>query len=354
MTLPPSASDPTGSRIEGYLDVAGNGKVSGWVWDPAAPDQPVRIDLYVGERRRLTLVADHFRRDLVAAGKGDGRHGFAYTLPEPPRPGQPLRVLVTGTDVELFGPPDEWPGEIPMPPLEMIRTVGLQSEQELVENGRGTLHVCRRFGQLRPDGHVLDVGCGIGRLAIPLTRFLGPSGSYDGLDVIREMIEWSNAHIAPGRDQFRFHHLDVHNAFYNPGGTTRASEYRFPFPDASFTLAFLGSVFTHLLPPELERYLSEIARVLQPGGRCLISYFVLENGALKRPEGKSSLLDFQREGAGYRTAFEVPEQGVAYEESYIRGLYTRFGLSICEPIRWGPQDLVVATRLESPPPARGS
>jgi hypothetical protein len=117
-----------------------------------------------------------------------------------------------------------------------------------------------------------------------------------------------------------------------------------PFADGSFTLAFLGSVFTHLLPPELERYLSEIARVLQPGGHCLISFFVLENGVLKRPEGKSSVLTFHIEGQGYRTSFEVPEQGVAYEESYIRGLYARLGLSIREPILWGVQDLIVAVK----------
>ena len=352
MSSTPSASDLPGSTIDGHLDSVDGGVVVGWVWDSSAPNQPVRVDLYVGDRRRTTLVADHFRRDLVAAGKGDGRHGFAYTLLEPPRAGQPVRVLLAGTDIELFGQLDPWPSDIPMPPLEMIRTVGLPSEQDLVDNGRGTLQACRRFGHLKPDGRVLDVGCGIGRLAIPLTRFLSPSGSYDGLDVILPMIEWSRAHIAPGRGNFRFHHLDVHNAFYNPDGTTRASEYRFPFPDGSFTLAFLGSVFTHLLPPELERYLSEIARVLQPGGRCLISWFVLENGVLKRPEGKSSLLTFHIEGDGYRSSFEVPEQGVAYEESYIRGLYARFGLSICEPILWGVQDLIVAVKQPAVAPAR--
>ena len=348
------STDLPGSTVDGHLDAVDGGSVVGWAWDSAAPNQPIRVDLYVGDRRRVTLVADHFRRDLLAAGKGDGRHGFAYTLIEPPRAGQTVRVLLAGTDIELFGQVEPWPTDIPMPPLEMIQTVGLQSEQDLVLNGSGTLQACRRFGHLKPDGHVLDVGCGIGRLAIPLTRFLSPAGSYEGLDVIEPMIDWSRAHIAPGRGNFHFRHLDVHNAFYNPGGTTRAAEYRFPFPDDSFTLAFLGSVFTHLLPPELERYLSEIARVLQPGGRCLISYFVLENGVLKRPEGKSSLLTFHIEGDGYRSSFEVPEQGVAYEESYLRVLYARFGLSICEPIQWGVQDLIVATKLGTPAPARGS
>src|SRR5437867_6142389 len=40
------------------------------------------------------------------------------------------------------------------------------------------------LGGLRPDSKVLDVGCGIGRLAVPLTRHLGETGSYDGLDIV--------------------------------------------------------------------------------------------------------------------------------------------------------------------------
>jgi hypothetical protein len=123
----------------------------GWVWDSTAPNQPVRVDLYVGDRRRTTLVADHIPPRSLAAGKGDGRHGFAFTLPERRARGSPCACCWRGpTSSSSAARP--WPSDIPMPPLEMIQTVGLQSEQDLVLNGRGTLQACRRFGRLKPDG----------------------------------------------------------------------------------------------------------------------------------------------------------------------------------------------------------
>ena len=39
--------------------------------------------------------------------------------------------------------------------------------------------------QLSPDHRVLDIGCGTGRMAIPLTSFLSKKGSYEGFDIVR-------------------------------------------------------------------------------------------------------------------------------------------------------------------------
>ena len=45
------------------------------------------------------------------------------------------------------------------------------------------------IGGLKPNDKVLDVGCGVGRMAIPLTRYLSSEGTYDGLDIVAESIE---------------------------------------------------------------------------------------------------------------------------------------------------------------------
>ena len=37
---------------------------------------------------------------------------------------------------------------------------------------------------LQPQHRILDVGCGIGKQAVPLTKYLGPTGSYEGFDVV--------------------------------------------------------------------------------------------------------------------------------------------------------------------------
>jgi 2-polyprenyl-3-methyl-5-hydroxy-6-metoxy-1,4-benzoquinol methylase len=40
------------------------------------------------------------------------------------------------------------------------------------EVGRLLAAIAREEGQLRPSGRLLDIGCGFGRLAVPLTAYL--------------------------------------------------------------------------------------------------------------------------------------------------------------------------------------
>ena len=211
------------------------------------------------------------------------------------------------------------------------------------------------FGGLKPDERVLDVGCGIGRMAVPLTRYLGDRGSYEGFDVFPKGVRWCQENITPKHPNFRFRVADIHNTEYNPGGKFAASEYEFPYADASFDFVLLTSVFTHLLPDEVENYLSEIRRVLAPGGRCLASFFLLNEDSLDSIRSGTSTIDFRHDFGGYRTKDrETPEAAIAYPEDYVRSLYAERGLDIVEPIRYGAwpgrrdflsyQDIVVALR----------
>jgi hypothetical protein len=108
---------------------------------------------------------------------------------------------------------------------------------------------------------------------------------------------------------------------------------------------FLGSLFTHLVPAEMENYLSEIARVLRQGGRCMISVFLMDGGVFKHKESKPADLDFKYKFEEYYAADkDVPEAAIAYEEDYLRGLYRKHGLTIVEPIQYGVQDVIIATK----------
>jgi SAM-dependent methyltransferase len=189
---------------------------------------------------------------------------------------------------------------------------------------------------LKPEARVLDVGCAIGRIAAPLTHYLNNFGSYEGLDVIPEAIRWCNYKITPNFPNFHFQLADVTNKEYNPNGAYEATEYIFPFRDESFDFVFLGSVFTHMLPRGVERYLSEIARVLKTGGKSLVTYFLLTPETLDRIERRESTLPFTYDGSGFKAVSEtLPEMAVAYDESYIKGLYTQDYLTMIEPIRYG-------------------
>ena len=134
----------------------------------------------------------------------------------------------------------------------------------------------RRFAGLDDATHVVEIGCGVGRDAIPLTDILPDHGTYDGIDIMRQSIEWAQQNISPRAPNFRFHHFDVADAQHNPRGGSNMVEYSIPVEDESTDLIFLYSVFTHMFPADVAYYLDEFARILKPSGRVLASMFTMD------------------------------------------------------------------------------
>ena len=99
------------------------------------------------------------------------------------------------------------------------------------------------LGSLKPTNHVLEIGCGFGRMAIPLTEFLDKEGSYNGLDIIIDGINWCKSNFTPRFRNFKFKHINVLNERYNKKGDVLAKDYTFPFMDNSIDFVFLTSVF---------------------------------------------------------------------------------------------------------------
>lgn len=77
-------------------------------------------------------------------------------------------------------------------------------------------------------------------------------GTYDGVEIHRDAVEWCQRTITSADPRFRFHRADVVSSAYNPDGLVPSFEYTFPFPDQSFDFIFLASVFTHMLPESVE------------------------------------------------------------------------------------------------------
>jgi len=182
---------------------------------------------------------------------------------------------------------------------------------------------------LRPEHRVLDIGCGIGNLAIGLKDYL--RGGYDGIDIHPEAVAWCQQAITPRYPSFRFHRADVSSHAYNPGGNLAAGAYRFPFPDRTFDFIFLASVFTHMMPDAVERYLHEISRLLTPGGACVESYFLLNDDTRPGVEAGRSFMSFgisHPSGVCLLHDAAVPEAAVAYDEAFVRQLHGQAGLSI--------------------------
>lgn len=240
------------------------------------------------------------------------------------------------------------------PPKKLRTFIGIKSEKDFKSVGEEFFKYFVELCGLKPYERVLDVGCGIGRMAVPLTRYLDEKGSYEGFDIWAEGINWVTKNITPKFPNFHFKFVDVQNKGYNPKGKIKATEFKFPYENESFDFVFLTSVFTHMLPKDLENYLSEIARALKTNGRCLITFFLLDEESTKLVETKQSTMDFKYEiDEGLRTIdYKEPENAIAYDENLVRILYEKYGLIIAEPIRYGcwsgrkkclsGQDIVIA------------
>ena len=232
---------------------------------------------------------------------------------------------------------------------------GTQTIEDFKKNGEEFFKYYTGLCGLNPDGKVLDVGSGIGRKTLPLTKYLSEKGGYEGFDIVKFGTDWCSAKITPKHPNFRFQLADVYNEYYNPTGKFEPSKYRFPYEDNTFDLVTLGSVFTHMLPRDVENYLKEVARVMKKGGKSLISYFILNDESLKLVEAGKSTQDFRYKFEGYRTTNpNIPEDSISFPEEYLRALYCRNNLSIIDPIKFGSwcgrtgylsyQDLIIAEK----------
>jgi len=226
----------------------------------------------------------------------------------------------------------------PLTPPRRLMNVGSDkfTRSDFNEIGYRLFQYLVDIGGLKPNDKVLDVGCGVGRMASPLTRFLSLEGTYNGLDIVKESIEYCTRTYAPRFGNFHFHHADIYNGVYNPRGKYLSHQYRFPFPDRTFSFLFLTSVFTHMLTDGVENYLNEIHRILTPGGRYFITHFILNEDVEALMRSNMSHLKFVfpiEHGKVLRE--ESPEDAVAFDESYVRLLYRKSHLSIVEPIRYG-------------------
>ena len=244
-----------------------------------------------------------------------------------------------------------------VPPPDARPTYARKQNFERV--GRGFIATAVERG-LKTEHRVLDLGCGVGRFAVAFAAFTERHGRYEGLDASVESIETCNAYIAPELEGFRFQVADVFNTHYRPDADTPAATYRFPFPDAYFDFVFSNSLFTHLVPHDLENYLGEIGRVLAPGGRTLNTIFLLNAEALHGMGAGLSRQELPHElpgGVARVKRLDRPEAVIAFDEQFVRDAHAAAGLLIEEPVRYGSwsgrersgpgfgnKDIVVAVR----------
>ena len=160
--------------------------------------------------------------------------------------------------------------ETPVPPDD-LRYVGGGDFQAVGEEFLGYF----KEAGLRPGDDVLDMGCGVGRIAVPLTGYLGRRSNYAGFDIEPRAIRWCAENVGPLHRRFKFTHANLYNKRYNPEATQKASEWRFPYEGDQFNFVVATSLFTHLLPQDMEHYLQEATRVIRDDGTLFLTFYLV-------------------------------------------------------------------------------
>jgi len=173
-------------------------------------------------------------------------------------------------------------------------------------------------------------------MAVPLTKLLDSSGIYEGFDIFSSGINWCQKNISSKYGNFHFTLVNVYNKEYNPNGKLHSSKYQFPYEDNYFDFVFATSVFTHMLPDDIDNYFSEIKRVLKNNGKCLLTFLLLNSNSLESIYKKKNKIKFEHNDENFSLVYkDIPEHTIAYKENFIRSIYEKYGIIIKEPIKYG-------------------
>jgi ubiquinone/menaquinone biosynthesis C-methylase UbiE len=157
---------------------------------------------------------------------------------------------------------------------------------------KARLRKCLKAWDIRPGTRVLEPGCGCGRLTELLVEAVGEGGEVLAFDVSPEMIRRAKARQLPSSVCF-----------------FQASAAAVPSDSDMFDRIICCCVFPHFL--DTQRILSELFRVLRPGGRLIIQHL----------ESREAVNEFHR-----TVAANAPSMPIPPDEEMCR-LLERLGLS---------------------------
>jgi SAM-dependent methyltransferase len=127
------------------------------------------------------------------------------------------------------------------------------------------------IGAIDPGMAVIDIGCGAGVDTLFAALMAGPGGRVIGVDITPEMVERAKANLR----QVKLLNVSLY----------QASAERLDFPPESFDVAISNGVLN--LVVNKEKALSEIHKVMKPGGQLMLADQVLTG---EPSESKKELL----------------------------------------------------------------
>jgi SAM-dependent methyltransferase len=313
-------------------------RISGWMLMPDGPFD--RIHAHVNGDEFFTC--DPWQRDDLSKAFNHishaGRAGFTFEIPR--------RIARKGR-IEIIGKRDGRPvgrmqfrfrydlhRRVPTPPPDLTQHVSDTSDPNffLAEGYKAFDEMNNALLRHSPEGgirHLLDWGCGCGRLAAHWLRQRRIPHIY-GCDINAKAIAWCSSHLRRG--QFTTVPFDPPTAY----------------PDANFDAIAAYSVFTHLTASAQWAWLAEMHRILKPHGIFVASVHGTSAAWFRfGPEIEEMLASGIHDGTPSPGIENIVGSGV-YRNTYQTPEYTRntFGrwFEVLEYIERGVgnnQDLVV-------------
>lgn len=168
----------------------------------------------------------------------------------------------------------------------------------------------RQYCTFRSD--VVELGCGCGRVARSLKDDWF-EGTYLGVDIDSEMLEYCRRNFPEGR--FQFIRSPHRSATYSSGSSYDArettSELMIAEPQSK-DFVYSISLYSHLLEIEVTDYMQETYRMLRAEGIMYMTFFCIEHVEL----GRRWTFRHQRGNAFVESA-QYPEAAVAYHEDFM-------------------------------------
>ena len=348
---------------------------TGWVWGGPQADRISAVELWAGDKLLGESDALTSRPDVCEALGIDAasRTGFEIVAHHPSAPrGSTIELQLRvrfrdgsrtcplcAASVRTLGsdepprdvatmPGDAFPGgerggsglpfiegiALPPDPLQ-VRQVGGVWGRDFFRAGRDIMNqLAAAFVEagspLRDAKAILDFGCGCGRVLCSLGD-MPHSGAAWGCDIDAEAIAWSEANLG---------HLATFRATPPVPPTS--------FSNGQFDAIYSVSVFTHL-PEELQfAWLTELRRILRPGGVLVAS---LHGGKVWSGADANLRRTVATRGFAYHVGAPTPGLPAFYmlafhSEAYVRAKWTRFFELVAyrEAYIHGAHDAVVMRR----------